>query len=125
MLRPTRIYVKPVTSLLSSNYGQKAVRGIAHVTGGAFYNKITKILPKGLGFAVNRKSWRPNKIFNKIEKKGKLGPAQMYSVFNMGIGLVVVVKKGSAKRILNRLNKSYKSYMIGEVIKSDKKFILN
>ncbi|MCF7891737.1 MAG: phosphoribosylformylglycinamidine cyclo-ligase [Candidatus Omnitrophica bacterium] len=123
LLKPTRIYVKPVLALLSS-YRQKTIKGIAHITGGAFYNKATKIVPQGLGLAIDKKSWRPNNIFRKIQKKGKLNQVQMYSVFNMGIGLIVIVDKASAKKILTRLNRSFKSYIIGEVVRSKEKLLL-
>ncbi|MCF7872597.1 MAG: phosphoribosylformylglycinamidine cyclo-ligase [Candidatus Omnitrophica bacterium] len=125
LLEPTRVYVKPILSLFSSKSLGNSVTGIAHITGGAFYNKATKIVPKGLSLLVNKKSWRPSNIFKKIQERGNLSQAQMYSVFNMGIGLVVVVKKDAAKKILNKLNKSYKSYLIGEVVKDKKKLILN
>ncbi|MFO8053417.1 MAG: phosphoribosylformylglycinamidine cyclo-ligase [Candidatus Omnitrophota bacterium] len=125
LLKPTRIYVKPVLSLISAKGFQKSVTGIAHITGGAFYNKATKIVPRGLSLAIDKRGWRPSNIFKKIQEKGKLSQSQMYSVFNMGIGLIVVVKKDAAKKTLNRLNKTYKSYLIGEVVKGKNKLILN
>ncbi|MCF7873794.1 MAG: phosphoribosylformylglycinamidine cyclo-ligase [Candidatus Omnitrophica bacterium] len=124
LLKPTRVYVKAILSLLSSTKLQKSVTGIAHITGGAFYNKATKIIPKGLSLAVDKKNWRPNNIFKKIQERGKISQAQMYSVFNMGIGMIVVVKENSVKKILKRLNRTYKSHIIGEIIKDKKKFIL-
>lgn len=124
LLKPTRIYVKQIISLLSSKYNKKSVKGIAHVTGGAFYDKATKIIPEGLSLAIDKKSWQPKEIFRKIQKKGKLTERQMYSVFNMGIGLIVIVKKESAKKILNNLNKTYQSYIIGEIIAAKTKLVI-
>lgn len=123
LLRPTRIYVKPVLSLLSSGW-RKSVKGIAHITGGAFYNKATKILPKRLAMRVNTKTWRTKNIFKKIQKKGKLDDFQMYSVFNMGIGLIIVVAKEKTEGVLGKLNKTYRSYLIGEIVKSKDKLVL-
>ncbi|MFH1519136.1 MAG: phosphoribosylformylglycinamidine cyclo-ligase [Candidatus Omnitrophota bacterium] len=125
VLKPTRIYVKPVLSLLSvfgNNYS--ALKGIAHVTGGAFYNKVTKILPKGYGMVIDKKSWKVPKIFNIIQKKAHLGQKEMYSVFNMGIGMVLVVDKKFSKKALTTLNKSCKTHLIGKIVKSNKKMAL-
>jgi len=123
LLIPTRIYVKAILSLLSSSYSSK-VNGIAHVTGGAFYNKITKILPKGTGIVINKNSWKTPAIFKVVQSKANLDDKEMYTVFNMGIGMVLVVKKGSEKGIANYLNKFYKTFIIGEVKSSGKKMVL-
>ncbi len=120
LLKPTRIYVEPIMNLFSFGY-QKAIKGIAHITGGAFYNKATKILPKGLALAIDKKSWSPHKIFKVIQAKGKLSDLQMYSVFNMGIGLMLVVEKKAAEQILKKLKQTYKAYIIGEVVQARKK----
>ncbi len=125
LLKPTRIYVKPVLSLLSvfrNNYS--ALKGIAHVTGGAFYNKVTKILPKGYGMVIDKKSWKVPKIFDIIQKKAHLGQKEMYSVFNMGIGMVLVVDKKFSKKALATLNKSCKTFLLGKIVKSNKKMTL-
>ncbi len=125
LLEPTRIYVKPILSLLKSlGPNSKAVKGIAHVTGGAFYNKVTKILPKNLGMVIDKKSWPVPKIFKVLQKEGNITQKEMYSVFNMGIGMVLVVDKKYCDKILKKLNKSYKSYLIGEVRKTSQKMRL-
>lgn len=124
LLEPTRIYTSLVTDLVSSGYKQ-AVKGIAHVTGGAFYNKATKIVPAGLALGVEKNSWPQPLIFKKIQKKGNLPDSDMYSVFNMGIGMIIVIDKKAAAAILKKLNKFYPSYCIGKVIKAKKRFILN
>jgi len=125
LLKPTRIYVKPILflfSVLGNNHS--ALKGIAHVTGGAFYNKVTKILPKGLGMVINRKSWRVPSIFGTIKAKGEIPDKEMYTVFNMGIGLILVVDKKFSRKILTALNKSCKTHLIGKIVKSNKKMNL-
>ncbi|MFH1503765.1 MAG: phosphoribosylformylglycinamidine cyclo-ligase [Candidatus Omnitrophota bacterium] len=121
LLEPTRIYVKPIMSLLSRAIYPK---GIAHVTGGAFYNKVTKVLPQGYGMMIDKKSWKIPEIFRVIQEKGEISEKEMYSVFNMGIGMVLVVDKKMEKKVLTHLNKFYKSYTIGKVVKSKKRMIL-
>ena len=125
LLKPTRIYVKPILSLFSAfkdNYS--ALRGIAHVTGGAFYNKVTKILPKGYGMVIDKGSWKVPKIFSIIQKIAHLDQKEMYSVFNMGIGMVLVVDKKFSKKALTTLSKSCKTHLIGKIVKSNKKMTL-
>jgi len=141
LLTPTRIYVKPILSLLSTRYFPPAtssrrdpakggtlfsthVKGIAHITGGAFYEKATKILPKGCGMVIDKKSWKVPDIFRLIQQKGRVSEKEMYSVFNMGIGMILVVDKRQAKKAATHLGKSCKTHIIGEIVKSDRKMTL-
>lgn len=124
LLEPTRIYVKAIMSLLSKEDSYSAVKGIAHITGGAFYSKATKILSKGLGMVINKKSWDVPSIFKIMQEKGGITEKEMYTVFNMGIGMIVVGDKTNTDKIVNNLNKSYKTHIIGEVVKSNKKMCL-
>ncbi len=120
LLIPTRIYVKPILSLLENT----AVKGIAHITGGAFYNKATKILPLGLGMVINKKNWSLPKIFEIIQDRGDISEKEMYSVFNMGIGMMVVVDKRNARPAVKYLNRMVKARLIGEIAKSSQRMVL-
>ena len=82
LLKPTCIYVKPVLALLE----KFQVKGMAHMTGGAWYEKLTKVLPQGLCFAVKKGSWPIPRIFALIQDKGHVPLLEMYRTFNMGIG---------------------------------------
>lgn len=124
LLKPTRIYVRPVLSLLSViRYPLSAVKGIAHITGGAFYNKATKILPENYGMAIDKKSWPVPSIFRMIQQKGNVEEKEMYSVFNMGIGMIIVIQAAYIKRALSILDRYGKSFLIGEVVKSKSKLL--
>jgi len=117
LLRPTRIYVKEVLSVI----GLYKINGIAHITGGAFYDKLTKILPEGKAFRINKDSWPVLNIFQKIQKKGKINDSEMFRTFNMGIGLVMVCSKKNVEGIRNKLLQlRMPSYVIGEVVKKTK-----
>ncbi|MFH1354902.1 MAG: phosphoribosylformylglycinamidine cyclo-ligase [Candidatus Omnitrophota bacterium] len=117
LLRPTRIYVKPVLSLLK----RYKIKGIAHITGGAFYDKIARILPKGVGVSIDKESWIVPGIFKMIQKKGHIEDREMYHTFNMGIGMVLIVEPKSVKAVLSCLATfKLKSYVIGEVVKYNK-----
>lgn len=122
LLKPTRIYVKSVLALITAL--PKAVKGIAHVTGGAFFSKVTKILPASYGMVVNRKAWKVPAIFRVIQEKGNIDDKEMYSVFNMGIGMVVVVDKKSAARVIDCLKKTCRTDIIGVVVKNKEKMEL-
>lgn len=118
LLKPTRIYVKPVLSILENN----KIKGIAHVTGGAFYDKIPRIIPKGLGIRIYTDAWLCPEIFKLIQKKGNVPRNEMYHTFNMGIGIVLVVSAISANKIKKDLAiHGLKSWIIGEVTKGNKR----
>jgi len=121
LLKPTRIYVKPVLSLLRVTSHKSQVKGIAHITGGAFYDKIARILPKNINVCIAKNSWPVPKIFRLIQKKGNIEDKEMYHTFNMGIGMVLIVAPKSVKAIISKLAKfKLKSWVIGEVVKGKK-----
>lgn len=121
LLEPTRIYVKEVLALLK----KIDVHGMAHITGGAFYEKLTKVLPKGLCFAINKGSWRIPRIFELVQDKGKVPEHDMYKTFNMGIGfaLVVAPKDVVSVQAFFRQQK-VESFVIGEVVQNAKQKIV-
>jgi len=123
LLKPTRIYVKPVLSLLRSamNAKRPAIKGIAHITGGAFYDKISRILPDNLKAVIDRNSWVAPKIFRLIQNKGNIGDREIYHTLNMGIGMVLVIKPEFSREIIARLaDVRLKAWVIGRVIKGKK-----
>ncbi|MCR4337404.1 MAG: phosphoribosylformylglycinamidine cyclo-ligase [Candidatus Omnitrophica bacterium] len=117
LLNPTRIYVKEVLPLLE----RFSIHGIAHITGGAFYEKLTKILPEGYCFLIEQGSWLLPKIFQKIQEKGKIKPAEMFRTFNMGIGMTLVVHPDDVQGVRDFLRQEkMDSFVIGRVIKDAK-----
>ncbi|MCP4653112.1 MAG: phosphoribosylformylglycinamidine cyclo-ligase [Candidatus Omnitrophica bacterium] len=120
LIVPTKIYVKGILALLD----KVNVKGIAHITGGAFYNKATKILPNGLGMVINKKTFNVPEIFKVVAASAKVSEREMYTVFNMGIGMVVVVNVKQAETALGILNKYYKAQVIGAIDKSKKRMVL-
>jgi len=113
LLTPTRIYVRPVLSLL----GQFPVSGIAHITGGGFIENIPRILPPGCSCAIELGSWPVPPIFAKLQQYGKLPLEEMFNVFNMGIGMVIVVKAELANAVIDYLHAhSWTAYLIGTIV---------
>lgn len=123
LLRPTRIYVKPILSLLhNTQYAiHNTIKGISHITGGAFYDKIARILPDNVNAQVNKDSWIVPKIFRLIQNKGGIEEKEMHHTFNMGIGLVLVIKPDYANAVITDLSKfKVRSWVIGRIIKGKK-----
>jgi phosphoribosylformylglycinamidine cyclo-ligase len=118
LLKPTRIYVKPVLSLLKTlNTKHKTIRGIAHITGGAFYDKIARILPAKVDVVIKEGSWPVPKIFKLLQNKGNIADKEMFHTFNMGVGMVLIVAAQSAEKISSSLLKfNLRSWVIGEVV---------
>lgn len=121
LLKPTIIYVRPISALLKTI----KTSGIAHITGGGFYDNISRILPKGSAAVLNPRSWRVPKIFKIIQERSRLDKDNMYRTFNMGIGMVLMLKRKDiikAKNILSRFK--LKSFIIGEVVKGTRQVII-
>ncbi len=119
LLRPTRIYVKPILSLLSTmDYKLSTIKGIAHITGGAFYGKIPRIIPKDKMFRIFRGSWPVPEIFEKIHSAGNVSEKEMFCCFNMGIGMILTVDKSFTGTAIRKLAKfGVRAWVIGEVVK--------
>lgn len=121
LLKPTRLYCKGVLAL------KKAVniKGIANITGGAFLDKIPRIIPKGMSIEIYRHSWRVPEIFSIIQKKGNIENREMYRTLNMGIGMVLVISMkdiDKAKYIL--LQHGIGSRYIGMVVKGNRQIVI-
>ncbi len=99
LMEPTRIYAKPVKAVLE----QYDVKGISHITGGGFYENLPRILPSGLGVTLDPLQWQVPKIFSFLQDQGKMDEKEMYGVFNMGIGMALVVQQEDADDVLQLL----------------------
>jgi len=105
LLTPTRIYVKPVMHLLSRYKVKKVVHGIVHITGGGIYGNVPRILPANCKAVIQKNSWRIPPIFDLIRREGRIDKEEMFHVFNMGIGLVLIVSPFYADSVIRRLKK--------------------
>ncbi|MEO0087515.1 MAG: phosphoribosylformylglycinamidine cyclo-ligase [candidate division WOR-3 bacterium] len=108
LLIPHKSYLNEIFPYL------KEIKGIAHITGGGFYENIKRILPKGLSCIIYKKTWEVPKIFKIIQKYGNIPEEEMYKVFNMGMGIVLIVEKDS--KILGKIKEAK---IIGKVIKGN------
>jgi len=122
LLRPTRIYVKPVLKILSYYRVRQLVRGIAHITGGGFFGNIPRVLPGGCGARIVRGTWPVPPVFTLIRKLGNVDEDEMYRVFNMGIGMVLVTAPFVADAVIRRLKMAGENaYLVGEVTAGEHK----
>lgn len=93
------------------------IKGLAHITGGGLLDNLPRILPSNCDAAIETKSWRVPRIFKTLQKNGNVDAQEMYQVFNMGIGMVVVVAGQNAKRVISIL----KAKRLGEIERGDGK----
>ena len=118
MLRPTRIYVRPVLDILHRYKVKRVVKALAHITGGGLPGNLPRVLPEGLTVRVKRSSWRPGPIFDLIAAKGPVDSLEMSRVFNMGVGFVMIVAPTFAKPIMDRLGRlGERCWVLGKVRK--------
>ena len=116
LIEPTRIYVKPAKAV----FDQFDVHGIVHVTGGGFYENIPRILPEGLCAEIVTGSWEIPPIFDYIQKQGGIETKEMYSTFNMGIGMMFVVDEEDAPGIMGALAEAGEHpSTIGRIVKEE------
>jgi phosphoribosylformylglycinamidine cyclo-ligase len=117
LLAPTKIYVREIMGLLRVPGMGPQVTGIAHITGGSFYDKIERILPGNCRVVIEKDSWKVPEIFKLVQEKGKVADKEIYRVLNMGIGMVVIVRPGAAKKAIAVIKGSK---IIGVVAKGSK-----
>jgi len=112
LLRPTRIYVKPVLELIRA----LPVRGLAHITGGGLTDNVPRVLPEGLEVLLERRCWHRDPVFDWLQRAGRIERAEMYRTFNCGIGMVAILPAPSAGAALALLNAHGETAtLIGEV----------
>jgi len=116
LLAVHRSYLEPVRALWAA-LGRPAIHGLAHITGGGFYDNVPRIVPEGLCARIDSTAWDVPPIFRLIARLGDVDAAEMHRVFNMGIGLVLAVDAGADETALQEAG----AVIIGEVTEGDRK----
>ena len=121
-LEPTRIYVRAVKTVYRHYRVKRTVHGIAHITGGGLIENPPRILPPGRAIKLRRGSWTIPKVFPWLQSLGRVTDDEMYRVFNMGIGLVMIVADYYAEAMARYLRKegNTPAWVIGEVVEGDR-----
>ena len=121
LLTPTKIYVKPVLSLIE----QVRVKAISHITGGGFFENIPRSIPDGLCAKIDSDKVRVLPIFKLIAKTGNISERDMFNTFNMGVGMSIVVSEDDVEKALSILRECGEdAYVMGRIVKGDEKVAL-
>lgn len=99
LLKPTRLYVKPLKGLLQS----KLIKALAHITGGGFTENIPRVLTEGLDFEIYHENLPDLSVFKWLKEKANLDQGEMYKTFNCGIGMIIVVAESDSSKALDIL----------------------
>jgi phosphoribosylformylglycinamidine cyclo-ligase len=114
LLTPTRIYVDEVQALQKAfREEERIILGLSHITGGGLVENVPRILPRGRKAVFHKDAWKRQPVFEEIQRRGKVPEKEMWRTFNMGIGLVIVIRPDSlelAKRTLPEAR------LIGEIV---------
>ncbi|WP_100489267.1 phosphoribosylformylglycinamidine cyclo-ligase [Sporolactobacillus pectinivorans] len=122
LLKPTRIYVKPVLELMKS----VEVRGLSHITGGGFYENVPRMFPEGLGAEIDTASWPLPDVFGWLKQLGDLETDDMFHTFNMGIGMVLAVAPEDERPAMDKLKTFGETpFVIGRVIEKQGLTLVN
>ena len=120
LLTPTKIYVKPMLSLMKD----VEVKAMSHITGGGYYENIPRMVKDGLCAKVDVTVVKVPEIFKLMQKWGNISDKDMYSTFNMGLGLIFVVKKEDREAVIDHFKDYDTLYEIGEIVKGEEKLEL-
>jgi phosphoribosylformylglycinamidine cyclo-ligase len=113
LMTPTRIYTKDCLQLLR----ESEVHALAHVTGGGIPGNLVRVLPSHLDAVVDRSTWRPQPIFDVVQRRGRIDDAEMESTFNMGVGMLAIVSAPDTDRALAFLRgRKIDAWVAGEVV---------
>jgi phosphoribosylformylglycinamidine cyclo-ligase len=116
LLEPTRIYVRSVVKLLSQYKVKRVVHGMAHITGSGLPGNVPRVLPGDCNAVIKKSSWPKHKIFEFLQNTGPVEEEEMYRVFNMGIGFVLIVAEDFADSITEKLTRfGEQVYRIGRI----------
>jgi phosphoribosylformylglycinamidine cyclo-ligase len=104
LLTPTKIYVRPIIKLLSQYKSKRVVHAMAHITGGGLPGNVPRVLPKGCDAVLDKSCWKRDSIFDFLMKNGPVEEEEMFRVFNMGIGYVLIVAPDFASSVAEKLS---------------------
>ena len=114
LLTPTKIYVESILGLIE----KVPVKGIAHITGGGFFENIPRIFPEGIGCEIRKDAYKVPAVFKIMQEKAGISDAQIYNTFNMGVGMVVCVEEKHAAQAVKLLTESgEQAFELGRTVK--------
>lgn len=121
LLTPTKLYVKPVLAALDA----AEIHGVSHITGGGFFENIPRSVPDGLCAKIEKAVLKTPPVFKMLASMGGISEREMFNTYNMGVGMTVIVSKGTADRALEALRAAgCAAYPIGEIVAGEEKVSL-
>ena len=120
LLKPTKIYVKEVLSLIKNNL----INGCANITGGGLSDNIKRVIPDGLTANINLNKIKIKKIFSWL-KENNVKDKEMLKTFNCGVGFCLIIDPKNLDKVKKFFTKNYKPYVIGKIILGKNKIKLN
>ena len=118
MLEPTRIYAKAITKLVRSYKSKRVVTGMAHITGAGIEGNLCRAYPEKFDAVVDRTTWNVPPIFRFLQEKGGVDEAEMWRVFNMGVGYCVIVRPDFVDGAMKKLKRQgEKPWVMGRIEK--------
>jgi len=125
LLTPTRIYVRSIIKLLSQYKVKQVIHAMAHITGGGIPGNLPRALPQDCDAVIRKSSWPKQKIFTFLQEKGPVEEEEMFNVFNMGIGFMLIVAEDFADSIIRKLTRyGEQVYNIGRITSGSGKVVL-
>jgi phosphoribosylformylglycinamidine cyclo-ligase len=117
LLKPTRIYAKAMRKIQANYPVKSVVHGVAHITGGGLHENLARIMPPGTQAVIARNSWPVPPVFTWMQRLGEIDQEEMDRVFNLGLGLVLVVSPYYAQSIRSQLEDcGLESWQLGQVV---------
>lgn len=121
LLEPTKIYTKPIVSLLQQFEGESPIHGLAHITGGGIADNLVRVVPENCKVTIQRNSWSANPVFAWLQGLGQIEQQEMFNVFNMGLGFILVVAPEAADQVREHLTKEgLETWQIGAVTEGER-----
>ena len=122
LLRPTRIYVKPVLAAFMAYKVKRPIRALAHITGGGLLENVPRVLPAGCDAVFNVDAWDVPPVFRLIQKTGNVEDAEMFRVFNMGLGMIMVTTPSSVETVMAKLSRAgCKAKVVGRIAEGERR----
>ena len=121
LLAPHRCYLNILDKAL--HHPEQPIKALVHITGGGFYENIPRVLPKHLGAEINTQAWQVPALFQLIQQRGDIPKEQMYRVFNMGIGMIIITQPEYIDLIKTLMNETV--WEIGKLIESKQQITLS
>ncbi len=117
LLEPTKLYPNLVKNILHHNDGKHHIKGIAHITGGGLEGNVPRVFPKSCAAELDIDSWERPEVFNFLQRLGSIPENEMRRVFNLGIGLAIVVSEESVERVMHDIKGvGEKAWVIGKIV---------